>query len=91
MELRNILSPDTQTGAGYTRRIKQWVKETWELSQTSTVMVSELQCSEPGCPPRETIIAVFAAGEVSQQFKLHKAICDVTAQDIRALPLSGLQ
>jgi len=40
-------------------RIKSWVRETWSLSGEVTVMVTELECREPGCPPIETVIALL--------------------------------
>lgn len=86
MELRNLLPLGGRENAGRTKQIKRWVRELWSLSDATTVMVSELQCAEPGCPPRETIIAVFEAGGVSHQSRLHKAIVEVSEKDIRALP-----
>jgi len=86
MELLNMLAPGGQRGTGQTKRIKQWVRQNWSLPQALTVMVSELQCAEPGCAPRETIIAIFNAGGVSHQSKLHKALTEVTEKDIQELP-----
>ena len=40
-------------------RIKSWVRETWSLSGEVTVMVTELECREPGSPPIETVIAIL--------------------------------
>jgi hypothetical protein len=31
----------------------------WALSDDTTVMVTELECREPGCPPIETVVAVL--------------------------------
>ena len=45
-------------------------------------MVSELRCSEPGCPPLETMIAVLDGPGRRRQFKFHKPIADVTQDDI---------
>jgi hypothetical protein len=40
------------------------------------VMVTELRCSEPGCPPIETVIAILSKG-ANRQHKLHKRIEEV--------------
>ncbi len=62
---------------------KQWVRETFELSDDVSVMVTELQCSEPGCPPLETVIAIMGAEK--KQHKLHKLLAEVTQADIAEL------
>jgi hypothetical protein len=48
-----------------------------QLGENDAVMVTELACSEPGCPPRETVIAVLADGQPPQQWKFHQAAADV--------------
>jgi hypothetical protein len=40
-------------------RIKSWARASWGLDEEATVMVTELECREPGCPPIETVIAVL--------------------------------
>lgn len=65
--------------------IKGWVAEALALPDDVTVMVSELRCSEPGCPPLETIIAVLRPGQPPEQRKLHQAAAAITAAEIRRL------
>src|ERR1700741_3660775 len=36
-----------------------WVRRVLNLEDDAVVMISELRCSEPGCPPLETVIAVL--------------------------------
>ncbi len=38
-------------------QIKQWVLKTFELTEDTPVLVTELRCIEEGCPPLETVIA----------------------------------
>lgn len=52
-----------------------------------TVLVTELECSEPGCPPVETVIALLSA-ESNVQYKIHKPVADVDLDDVRSV-LSG--
>lgn len=66
-------------------RIKGWVAQHLALPGEVTVMVTELRCSEPGCPPLETVIALLQAGQPTRQHKIHKGIADVTERDIAAL------
>lgn len=66
-------------------RIKDWVREKFALGESAFVMVTELRCSEPGCPPLETIIAILDAPGSKRQYKLHKAAGEVDIDDITAL------
>lgn len=66
-------------------QIKVWVAQHFELPKESTVLVSELRCTEPGCPPLETVIALFHQDGRSTQRKLHKPLAEVTEPDVRDL------
>jgi hypothetical protein len=68
----------------YTARIKRWVRELFALSDEATVMVTELRCSESGCPPLETMIAILNESG-NRQYKLHKSIEEVMEDDVRRL------
>jgi hypothetical protein len=67
------------------REIKQWVRESLSLSAETTVMVAELACTEPGCPPLETVVALLHGPGDSTQGKIHRSIVDVTREDILTL------
>lgn len=62
--------------------LKRMVAECLSLPEEATIMVTELQCSEPGCPPLETVIAVFAGPGKNRQLKIHKPLEDVHREDI---------
>jgi hypothetical protein len=66
-------------------QIKQWVLETFELTEDMSVLVTELQCTEEGCPPLETVIAILEGPGQTRQYKLHKALVEVTLLDVAAL------
>jgi hypothetical protein len=68
------------------RQIKQWAREALALPAETTLMVSELACSEPGCPPLETVIAVLDA-DAPRHFKIHRAMSDVTRSDVATITL----
>ena len=65
------------------REIKTWVAEVFGLDESTTVMVTELRCTEPGCPPLETVIALL--DQSTRQFKLHKSAGEVTRSDIERI------
>jgi hypothetical protein len=66
-------------------RIKEWVATQFDLGPDAVVMVSEVRCSEPGCPPLETIIAVLEGCGDRRQAKLHKAVQEIDANDIAGI------
>ena len=63
------------------RRLKSWTRERFTLTQDNTVMVTELRCSVPGCPPIETVVA-FHANERWHSFKVFKPLVDVVEDDL---------
>lgn len=70
---------------GQVERIKAWTRATWALSEEATVMVTELECREAGCPPIETVIALLEGPGKTRQFKIHKPAGDVSLADVQAL------
>jgi hypothetical protein len=67
--------------------LKVRVRQMLKLPEDAVVMITELRCTEPGCPPLETVIVVMADGE-SKQYKIHKAMVDLQDADlIQVLPL----
>lgn len=65
--------------------VKEWVHQRFELGEDAVVMVTELRCTEPGCPPLETVIAILEGPGSKRQFKLHKSVADLTPEDIAAI------
>jgi len=48
--------------------VKRWTADAFQLTEDTTVMVTELRCTEPGCPPLETVIALFHPQTGTRQF-----------------------
>ena len=78
---------DTSRGgaAGSARQIKAWARELLAPADSDTILVSELACREPGCPPIETVIAVLRGPGDSTQYKLHRPSAEITREDIARL------
>jgi hypothetical protein len=55
--------PAPPTGGPQVRDVKRWVRQAAGAPEEATIMVSELSCSEPGCPPYEVVTAVLVPGE----------------------------
>lgn len=80
--------PSAQTALAK-RLIKAWAIERFALAEDTAVMVAELDCLEPGCPPHETVIAFWDASKRRHQFKVMKAAAAVTRADVDALGSPG--
>jgi len=77
-------NPDNETVESI-RRLKAWTTEFLGLDENATVLVTELTCTEPGCPPLETVIAVLRPGSSSDKRKMHRAAREMTRADIEQL------
>ena len=77
-------------------RVRGWTRERFGLTDDVPVLVTEFACGLPGCPPLETVVAFWTAGDKRHQFKLFKPVRDVVYDDlpyawlIEALVASGL-
>lgn len=90
----DIFSSRSPRSSERSNEIKAQVAATLGLDEEATVMVSELTCMEEGCPPVETVIAVFRPAMEKLQFRLHRPISEITARDIEemcAQPLNSLE
>lgn len=66
------------------RQIKEWARQALSLGDGVVVMVTELRCTEPGCPPLETVVAVMgeAGAHEARQFKIHRPLAEVVYEDV---------
>jgi hypothetical protein len=71
------------------RALRATAREVFEAGDDDAVLVSELQCTEPGCPPVETVVALLREGEKPRQVKVHKPAVEVTGDDLRAAMRGG--
>ncbi len=65
-----------------TRRVKAWTRERFSLDEDVAIMVSEVACGLPGCPPLETIVAFWTAPDRCHQFKVFKRVAEVVEDDL---------
>ena len=78
----NLFDPKPPVNTEKISEIQCWVRDRLALAEDTIVMVSELRCSEPGCPPLETVMAVLEGPRQSRQFKVHKSIAEMTQNDV---------
>jgi nitrate reductase delta subunit len=62
-------------------RLRGWTRARFALGDDETVMVSELACGLPGCPPLETHVA-FWTGRGRHHFKIFKPAAEATEDDV---------
>ena len=62
------------------QQLKTWVYYLLKLDPEVSISVSQLQCTEPGCPPIETVITILS--QPAQQYKIHKALDDIELVDL---------
>jgi nitrate reductase molybdenum cofactor assembly chaperone NarJ/NarW len=65
-------------------RVRTWTREHFNLGEEETIMVSELPCSDPGCPPVETHLVFWTQGG-RHQFKVYKPLAEVVPDDLLGL------
>jgi hypothetical protein len=61
--------------------VRGWTKARFSLTDDETVMVSELACGIPGCPPIETHV-VFWTPMGRHHFKIFKPLAQVSQDDL---------
>ena len=62
-------------------RIRAWTQARFALTEDETVMVSEVACAVPGCPPVETHL-VFWTASGRHHFKIFKPLAEVVEDDL---------
>ncbi len=67
------------------QQVKNWVQDTLQIEDDISLLVTELRCSEVGCPPIETVIALLKPAHPTYQYKIHKPVAEITLEDITAL------
>ena len=63
-------------------RVKVWTRETLALAEDDTVLVAEVACARPGCPPLETVVTFWTGRAERHWFKVFKPLADVVFDDL---------
>ena len=62
--------------------IQGWTRRRFKLDEAASVLVSEVTCRMPGCPPLETVVAFWTEGDNRHQFRLLKPLLEVSYDDV---------
>ncbi|MFF3075103.1 hypothetical protein ACFVSN_35685 [Kitasatospora sp. NPDC057904] len=60
--------------------LKNHTRELLELAEDDTVLISQLDCTEPGCPPVKTVVAVLPPSGAIRRWTLHHPLDEVTTE-----------
>jgi nitrate reductase delta subunit len=63
-------------------RIKEWTRARFKLSDDTTILVSEVACRLPGCPPLETVVVFWTQNDKRHHFKIFKPVAEVVLEDL---------
>jgi hypothetical protein len=62
-------------------RVREWVRERFQLAPEAVISVSEFACKLPGCPPLETVVTFWENGQ-AHHFKLFKRATELSPDDL---------
>ncbi|HEY8579141.1 MAG TPA: hypothetical protein VIL72_04590, partial [Beijerinckiaceae bacterium] len=62
--------------------VKAWVRARFALEEADVATATQVECSLPGCPPLETVIAFWTADGKRRHYKIFKPIVEVTEDDL---------
>lgn len=64
-------------------RVRDWTRERFGLDPQAALLVTEVACGLPGCPPLETVVAFWTdGGQRRHQFKIFKPAAEVLPGDL---------
>jgi hypothetical protein len=67
--------------AAAAQEVRDWTRQRFGLPADATIMVAEVTCAVPGCPPLETVVAFWIEG-TRHHFKVFKPVAEVVADDL---------
>ncbi|MEU9444199.1 hypothetical protein AB0D42_25530 [Streptomyces sp. NPDC048304] len=61
------------------------------LDDDTAVLIRRLACTEPGCPPLETVVVMLPMEGAARRWTLHRPADQITEDDLRATLLAPEQ
>ncbi len=62
------------------QQIKDWLYEILQIDRHTIISISQLQCTDPNCPPIQTAIAIMTSHH--RVIRIHKALPDIAYADV---------
>ena len=63
-------------------RVREWTRERFSFPRGAVILVAQINCQVPGCPPVETLVAFWGEDETRYRFKLFKPVEQVLNEDL---------
>jgi hypothetical protein len=63
-------------------RVREWTRARFALADDAAILVSQIACGLPGCPPTETVVAFWTAEAKRHHFKIFKPVREVVYDDL---------
>jgi len=63
-------------------RVEEWTRARFALPAEAAVLVSELQCAVPGCPPVETVVGFWIDDGKRHHYKVFKPVAMIVEDDL---------
>lgn len=63
-------------------RVREWTRARFSLAEDTAILVAEVACGLPGCPPLETVVAFWTADGKRHHFKVFKPVSEVLPDDL---------
>ena len=67
------------------RKVKMLIQKQFDLPEDTLISLSELNCHEPSCPPKETVITTRAINGESCIWRIAKPISEINIEDIKKI------
>ena len=64
------------------RRVKDWTRARFGLAEDVTILVTEIACAVPGCPPVDTVVAFWTEDDRRHHFRVFKPAAEVVEDDL---------
>ena len=67
------------------RNLKNKITGKLKLPESTMLSIAELNCHEPNCPPKETVITTRAMNGSVESWRIAKSITDINLDDLEIL------
>src|SRR5438874_12785486 len=63
-------------------RVREWTRARFKLAQDAPILVSEVACGLPGCPPLVTVAVFWLDGDTRNLLKVFTRVEEVVPNDL---------
>jgi hypothetical protein len=81
--------PGRPAAAPHLSELRATVRALLGLDEDTAVVIRQLACTEPGCPPLETVVAVLPMEGAARRWTLHRPAGQLTENELRAALLGA--